>query len=698
MTGGKAAPRRARYIIGTDIGGTFTDVVGLDHTTGQCAALKLLTTPEAPERAVIFGIEAMLRKLGAAIEQVRTVAHATTLATNALIERKGAVVGMITTEGFRDVVEIGYEQMYDLYDISLPLPEPLVPRSRRRPLRERIGYDGSVMEPVCAASLDQAVAELVDLGVEAVAVCLLHSYANDSHEVQVASRIGELAPKLPVSCSAAILPEIGELGRFSTCVANAYVQPIVAGYLARLAERLRGLGHRGRLMVINSRGGSMTPDSAAQYPVRMLESGPAAGASAVSALAKSLGLPRVLSFDMGGTTAKICLVRDGEAQRTFEFEAARLARFRRKSGIPIRIPVVELIEIGAGGGSIARIDQLGLLTVGPDSAGSVPGPACYGRGGNQPTVTDAVLLLGYLNPDYFADGDVGLDVDAARAAMAPIGKALGRATEGAAAAIYGAVTEQMARAAELHAAEHGVDLRSYTLLAFGGAGPVHAAELARLIGIRTVVVPPVAGALSALGAASAPISFDFAASYKCALAKIDVDRVNAMLESMEAEGRELIARGERTGRILVRRSVDMRYLNQRYEVSVPLTNRRLSTGRLDRLEEAFRASYRERYGREIEGVAAEAVTWRVEVSAATVGTMEPFTATAPAHGGPAQSAWRRIVHGGAPIEAEVHRRSSLAKGRRLRGPAIVEDAGSTCVIPPGARARVDDMGNLVIEL
>jgi N-methylhydantoinase A/oxoprolinase/acetone carboxylase beta subunit len=697
MIAGPVASLQTRYIIGTDIGGTFTDIVCLDLANGQCSSLKLLTTPEAPEMAVIDGINAMLRRVGGDIQQVRTVSHATTLATNALIERKGAAVGMITTEGFRDIVEIGYEQMYDLYDISLPLPEPLVPRWRRRPVQERIGYDGSVIEPVARPSLDRAIADLLMAKVEAVAVCLLHSYANDTHEKEIATRIAELAPHIPVSCSAAILPEIGEFGRFSTCVANAYVQPIVAGYLTRLGEQLRRRGHQGRLMVINSRGGSMTPEAAARHPVRMLESGPAAGASAVSSIAQALDLPRVLSFDMGGTTAKICLVQEGEAKRTFEFEAARLARFRRKSGIPIRIPVVELIEIGAGGGSIARIDTIGLLTIGPDSAGSVPGPACYGRGGESPTVTDAALVLGYLNPEYFADGEVRLDAQAARSVLTPIGKALGRSADGAAAAIFAAVTEQMARAAELHGAEHGVDLRDYTLLAFGGAGPVHAAALARLIGIRTVIVPPVAGALSALGAAGAPLSFDFAASYKCSLAKIDIERVNSLLDAMEVKGRDLIERSERQGRITVRCSVDMRYLNQRYEVSVSLPQRRLSNARLKSLDQAFRKAYAGRYGREIEGVAAEAVTWRVDVSAPTVAKRTQFAAAAPAHGDAAAPS-RRILYDGKPLDAEVYRRSGLRNGHRLKGPAIIEDSGSTCIVPPGAKAIIDSMGNLVIQL
>ena len=604
---------------------------------------------------------------------------------------------MLTTSGFRDVIEVGYEQLYDLYDIHLDLPAPLVPRSLRRPVSERTAYDGSVLTPVTPEDAGAALEFLLDRGVESIAICFLHAYANAANEKAMADVIKARAPNIPVSLSSEILPEIGELGRFSTTVVNAYVQPLVKRYIDSLLERLKATGHKGRFTVVTSRGGTMMAETAMAYPVRLLESGPAAGAHAASVFARRIGENNLMSFDMGGTSAKICLIRNGAPQTTVEFEVARLERFKRKSGLPVRIPVVDLIEIGAGGGSIARINALGLPAVGPDSAGSEPGPVCYGCGGTDPTVTDADTILGYLNPDYFLDGRLKLNVEAASAALADrLGRPLGVTDLAAAWIVFRTVNDQMARAAATHASEHGVDPRRFALFAFGGAGPVHAASVARALSIRRVIIPPSPGVLSALGAVLAPPSFDLAASYKCELTKLDFTRVNQLFLEMEEQGQALLdAAGVRDERRIVRQ-VDMRYLNQRYEVQFDLPHQRdLSPVDLEVLESAFHRAYKKRYGRVIDGVSAEAVTWRVAVSGPPLALKMKHNSS----GGNAKPVGRRKAYfGEALVETPVFRRAGLPSGARLSGPAIVEEAGSTTVIPPGGRLLVDEHGNLVVDL
>ena len=697
-------------VAGADIGGTFTDICLLDPKTGRSATRKVLTTHRDPGKAVLAGLSGALADEGLTPDRVAIIVHATTLATNALIERTGARTGMLTTRGFRDIIEVGHEQLYDLYDIHLDLPAPLVPRALRRPVAERTASEGERIEALDVESADAAIRFLLERGVESVAVCFLHAYANPENEQAAVNRVRALSPNLPVSVSSEVLPELGELPRFSTTVANAYVQPLVSRYLTGLGERLRAAGHRGAFTVVNSRGGTMSPETAARFPVRMLESGPAAGAHAAAVHARRLRQRNLLSFDMGGTSAKICLVRNHAPQVTVEFEAARIARFKRKSGLPVRIPVVDLIEIGAGGGSIARVDELGLPAVGPKSAGSEPGPACYARGGAKPTVTDADAVLGYLNPDYFLGGRLRLDAKAAEAALDEhVGRPLGMSAVEAGWTVFRHVNEQMARAAAVHASEHGVDLRRFALLAFGGAGPVHAAPVARALGIRRVVVPPNPGVLSALGAVLAPPSFDLAASYKCEIERLDLTRVNGILAELEAQGRALLdeveagleSRGRRPIVRQVIRQVDMRYRNQRYEVPVTLPpSGDLVRGGLSALEAAFHRAYEQRYGRTIRGVPAEAVTWRVSISAPPPATLKAPARTA---GGPSR---RAVAPAGRRpayfeegfVETPFYRRARLPAGARLAGPAIVEEDGSTTVIPPGARGTVDPAGNFVLEL
>ena len=699
-------PRKpARTLVaGADIGGTFTDICLLEPGTGRSTTRKVLTTHRDPGEAVLAGLAAALAEEGLDADGVAVVVHATTLATNALIERTGARTGMLTTRGFRDIIEVGHEQLYDLYDIHLDLPAPLVPRALRRPVAERIGSDGETIEALDAESADAAIRLLAGRGVESIAVCFLHAYANPENERAAAERVRALAPDLPVSISSEVLPELGELPRFSTTVANAYVRPLVSRYLGGLKDRLRAAGHRGGFTVVNSRGGTMSPETAARFPVRMLESGPAAGAHAAAVHARRLRQRNLLSFDMGGTSAKICLVRNHSPQVTVEFEAARIARFKRKSGLPVRIPVVDLIEIGAGGGSIARVDDLGLPAVGPRSAGSEPGPACYARGGREPTVTDADVVLGYLNPEYFLGGRLRLDTGAAEAVLDEhIGRPLGMSAVESAWTVFRQVNDQMARAAAVHASEHGVDLRRFALLAFGGAGPIHAAHLARALGIRRVVVPPEPGVLSALGAVLAPPRFDLAASYRAELDRLDPGRVNRLLAELETRGRALLDEVEAGGRREVVRQVDMRYRNQRYEVPVDL----LPAGDLSRcglpgVEAAFHRAYERRYGRTIRGVPAEAVTWRVSVSApppATLRSPRRRAAEDPSNDRPGEPSGRRPAwFGDAFVSAPFYRRARLPGGTRLEGPAIVEEDGSTTLVPPGARGAVDPAGNLVLEL
>ena len=476
--------------IGVDIGGTFTDVILVDERAGSVYSAKVLTTPERPAQAVLTAVAQVLEQAKAHHDAVRTIVHGTTLATNAIIERKGARTALLTTRGFRDALETGTELRYDLHDLFIEFPEPLVPRGRRIGIAERVRFDGQVLTPLDEAEVRQAVRALRAEDVEAVAVCFLHAYANPANEEAAAKAIRSERPDLAVALSSRVLPEIGEYGRVSTTVANAYVQPLMSRYLAELSEALKERGSSGAFFVMSSSGGTLSLDLARQFPVRLVESGPAAGVSIAAHFAQRLGKPNVLAFDMGGTTAKISLITGGQPTRTTELEVGRVRRFQKGSGLLLKAPAVDLIEIGAGGGSIARVDALGLLGVGPDSAGANPGPACYGADGTAATVTDADLLLGYLNPDYFLGGKMRLHPErAASAVQQAISKPLEIDAISAARSIYEVVNDNMANAASVYAAEQGIDLRDFTLLAFGGAAPAHVCDVAQRLGIRDVRVP-----------------------------------------------------------------------------------------------------------------------------------------------------------------------------------------------------------------
>jgi len=687
--------------IGVDIGGTFTDLVWVDEATGAVRVGKLLTTPKDPSQAVEEGAVTLLHEAGAGAAAVRALIHGTTLATNALIERKGARVGLLATAGFRDAVEIGREGRYDMYDLFIDAPVPLVPRQLRIEVSERILADGAVLRPLDRAQARAAITELGALGVEAIAICLLHAYRNPVHERALAALCAEILPGVPVSCSSDVVPEIREYERTSTTTANVYVMPLMARYLDDLERKLVGLGIPGRLYVMMSAGGIATPETAKRVPIRLVESGPAAGALAAARSARQVGLDRLLSFDMGGTTAKACVIDRGEPLLAREFEVARADRFKKGSGLPIRVPVVELIEIGAGGGSVARVDRMGLLKVGPDSAGADPGPACYGAGGQEPTVTDADLLLGYLDADFFLGGRMRLDVEAARRAIETrVARPMELGITEAAWGIHRVVNENMAAAARVHGIERGKDLRGYPLFAFGGAGPVHAWQVGRILRVPQVIVPYGAGALSAYGLLAAPLAFDFVRTAPQRLTTADWTLVNRLFEEMEADGRRILrGAGVPETQITVRRSAEMRYFGQGHEVDVEIPPAALGPDSLPIITASFETAYRLLYSRTPMGVPLEALNWRAVIS----GPPPDLTITSGLGAGAATmptAKKRRAAYfpeAGGYVETPVYDRYGLQPGARLAGPAIVEERESTTVVGPGALISVDVHRNLVAE-
>jgi len=698
--------------IGVDIGGTFTDLVLLDEATGAMRVGKLLTTAKDPAQGVEAGVVRLLDEVGIRAEAIGTLIHGTTLATNALIERKGAKTALFTTRGFRDVLEIGREGRYDMYDLFIDPPAPLVPRRLRFEVTERLLADGSILTPLDEAEAQWVIRQLPAEGVEAVAVSLLHAHLNPVHEQRLAARIHELAPHLPVSCSSEVVPEIREYERTSTTVANAYVMPLVARYLAELEGRLKGLRIAGRFLIMLSSGGIATPETARRAPVRLVESGPAAGALAAARAARLAGEPRLLSFDMGGTTAKACVIDNGEPLVAREFEVARADRFKKGSGLPLRVPVLELVEIGAGGGSTARVDRMGLLKVGPESAGADPGPACYGLGGREPTVTDADLLLGYLNPEFFLGGRMRLDIDAARYAIEErLARRLGLGLTEAAWGIHRVVNENMAAAARIHGIERGKDLRAYPLFAFGGAGPVHCWQVARILRVPRLLIPFGAGAISAFGLLAAPLAFDFVRTARERLDRADWERIKRLYAEMEQEGRAILAASEiPESEVTLRRSAEMRYVGQGHQVEVEVPLGRLSPESLPALARNFEAAYRALYHRTPHGVAIEALNWRLMVSGPAPDIRMPGGGSE----GPGSQPRLRgafatndalkgrrpafFAEAGGFVETPVYDRYRLSPGASFNGPAIVEERESTAVIGPGGCCRVDAHRNLVVEL
>ncbi len=689
-----------RFRVGVDIGGTFTDLILVDDQTGELTVGKVLTTPADPSQAVADVLQDALQRGQAPADQVHNVIHGTTLVTNAIIERKGAQTALLTTRGFRDAYEIAREHRYDLYDLFLEMPRPLVPRYLRLEVDERVFADGTVARSPDPDTVARLAAELRDKGVEAIAICFLHSYANPAHEQLVGAIVGEIAPGVRVSLSSDVVPEIREYERTSTTVANVYVQGLVETYLNELVNRLRTLGFQGELFLMLSSGGISTVETASRFPLRLLESGPAAGALASAYYGQQAGVHDLMAFDMGGTTAKLCVIEDGQPLTSTEFEVDRKYRFKKGSGLPIKVPVVDLIEIGAGGGSIARVDSLGLLKIGPDSSGADPGPVCYGRGGTEPTVTDADLLLGYLDPTFFLGGRLKLDLDGAeRAVQTRVGDPLGMGATQAAWGIHQLVNEGMAGAARVHAIERGKDPRALPLFAFGGAGPVHGFGVASILHSPKLIVPFGAGVTATVGFLTAPLAFDFVRTFYGQLDQIDWDRVNALFDDMAGQGDAILARsGVPATDRRVSRSADLRYAGQGHEIRVDLPDGILGPSNLATITEAFERVYQGLFARAGPNVPLEAVSWRLLAAGP-----RPEVALRGAPSGAAGDARKseRPVYfpeWGEMRPTTVYDRYRLAPGATFAGPAVVEERESTTILGPSAKIEVDEFRNLHVAL
>ena len=685
----------APWLVGVDIGGTFTDLVAVNIETGRRATAKVLTTPADPGEAIGDALRVVERDFGVTLAGTKTFVHATTLAINTVIERRGARVGVVATRGFTDVLEMGHANRYDMFALRTPGHPPLVERSLRVPIDERITSDGAVLTPVDRASLEAAVEHLIAAGVESVAVCLLHAYKNADHEGEVREVFAERAPDLPITLSSEVAPIIGEYERSVVTAVNAYVSPKLSVYLGQLTQSLHDGGYRGEAHIMRSDGGWFSAQEASANPVRILESGPAAGAIAGAEIVVSCDAGLSIAFDMGGTTAKACLIVDGQPAITDELEVSRLERFKKGSGLPIRLPSVDLIEIGAGGGSIAAISPLGLLQVGPESGGAVPGPACYGRGGTRPTVTDADLVLGYLDPANFAGGTMTLDLDAAKSALYKqlVQRGAAEDTTAAAWGVHDLVNENMALAISLHCVEHGVHPAGVSMVATGGAGPVHASGIMEKIGARSLICPVDVGVASAFGLLLAPRTTERTITDITALASISADELERRLARIAGQ---IGGDTQRSGGPEVRRSLRARLRGQGYEVTVPLPHKLTS---LDEVAAAFRAEYALRFGRPPAASGEiEIVDWAVRLVeqrdplpehdvGLTEGGGEPLTPRSrSAYWGPALG-WQ---------ETAIFDRSSLPAGQTLSGPAVIEEATSTVVVRPGQRAVVDRRGNITI--
>jgi N-methylhydantoinase A len=677
--------------IGVDIGGTFTDValeVGHRRFTA-----KTLTTSRAPEEGVLAALRSVLSEAGVDPGEVGVVIHGTTLATNALIERKGAKTALLTTEGFRDVVEIRHENRFEQYDVNIDLPLPLVPRRRRLPICERINVQGEILQVLDESSVARAIETLAAEDVEAVAIGFLHSFTNPAHEHRVGDAIARALPNIAVTLSSDVSPEMREYERFSTACANAYLQPMIGRYLANLERNLQRAGFRCPMLLMTSGGGITSVETAIRFPVRLVESGPAGGAIFASCVARQNGLDEVVSFDMGGTTAKICLIDKAQPQTARAFEVARIYRFLKGSGLPLRIPVIEMVEIGAGGGSIARVDTLGRIVVGPDSAGSDPGPVCYGRGGTEPTVTDADVVLGRIDPAAFSGGKMNLDVvSAKRVATERIGSKLDLATEHAALGISEIVDENMANAARVHAIESGKDLRSRTLIAFGGAAPLHAARVAEKLGIGHVLVPANAGVGSAIGLLRAPVAYEVVRGRLIRLSAFDASAANRLFSEMRLEAEAIVRRGAPDAGLTERRSAFMRYRGQGHEIGVQLPVREFSAADKATLTQLFETAYRRLYSRPIPGIEIEILSWVLTLSAPSEGELAKSAATK-SHK-PKPDGHRPVFDPGTGefLEVPIFWRPDLEPGAELTGPAVIAEDETSTVISPLFGARIDRFG------
>jgi len=681
--------------IGVDVGGTFTDCVLYDDGGGRLSIAKVLTTPEDPSIGVLAGIDSLLLEAGIGGADLAAAIHATTIATNTVIQRSGPPTALLTTKGFRDVLVIGRQKRWELYDNSIDKPQHVVPRNFIWEVPERVLYDGSVRDPLDEEAVRQAAREMQAAGIEALAISFLHAYVNPAHERRAAELVAEVAPGLAVSLSSEVSPTYREYERTSTTALNAYVMPPVGAYVQRLAEGLRGRGFDRRLFIMQSNGGIATPDVVQRFPIRILESGPAAGALTVARFAAGADL---LSFDMGGTTAKLCLIEEGRPALTGQFEID-LVNLKRNSGLPVSIPAVDLVEIGAGGGSIAQV-EMGTIKVGPQSAGSLPGPICYGRGGTRPTVTDADLVLGYLNPENFLGGRMRLDREAARRGIEEeVARPLGLAVEQAAWGIHEVVTTQMAQAARVVSVGKGKDPRNFAFVPFGGAGPVHGMRLAAMLDCRRVIFPHGAGVMSAIGLLMADPAFDLVRTRVIRLDAGTLPAVNALFAELAETGRRQLESCGIAGEVRMTYSCDMRFSGQGYEVPVTLPPGPYTVADLDALREAFFATYTATYGDRAfdRGAVVDGVHWRLTAVTSTPGIQ--FEALADGSG--AVPTGRRPVW--VPerrgfVECPVYDRYALRAGDTVEGPAIIEERESTVVLIPNSRASVDRFGNIVVDI
>jgi len=685
--------------VGCDIGGTFTDFAVLDEASGEIFVEKGLTTPADPSIGLLEGLAALGRAVPGYAARTRRFAHATTLIANAVIERKGARTALLATRGFRDVLELRRHVRVTTYELWADPPEPLVPRALRLPVSERTWSDGRVLVPVDPAEIEEIARVLRREEVESVAIAFLHAYVNPHNEQEVARRLANLLPGIAVSTSSSVLPQIKEYERTSACVINAYVKPLSRTYLGRVDRGLARLGVTAPLRVMLSAGGLASTETACEFPVRLIESGPVAGALVARQYAERMGRSELLSFDMGGTTAKSCLIRDAVLPITDELEVARSRRFTKSSGFPLAVPAVHLLEIGAGGGSIASVNALGLVQVGPDSAGADPGPICYGRSGTRPTVTDADLLLGYLNPKYFAGGAFRLDVEgAARGIDEYLAGPLGRDRIAAAWTVHDVVNETMAAAVRMHITERGGNPERATLFAFGGAGPVHAYNLAAMLGGPEVVVPLRAGVLSALGLVVAPVAHDAVRTHRVPLAKIDPEAVDAVFREMAEDVARTLRTADAGGAVAFARAVDVGYIGQGYQVTLAIDESPESLGR-PALWRRVAETYREKYGYFYDDVAAELVNLRLSgrIGEDAV-ALDPLAVAGAADAAakaerPAFSARHRQL-----IPFAVYHRDELRPGMVIRGPAIVEEASATTVMDVDGILEVDRYGSLLVAI
>ncbi|WP_170552702.1 hydantoinase/oxoprolinase family protein [Ruegeria atlantica] len=678
-----------------DIGGTFTDTVLLNSASQVVATTKTPTTPHRPALGAVAGATHVLEAAGADWHRVTGFIHGTTLATNALIERRGAATATITTRGFRDILEIAYERRYSQYAIDLVKPDLIVPRTYSLTIGGRMDVNGQELEPLDAAAIAPLVDELTALEVEAVAICLLHAYANPAHELALRDLLALHMPDLVISLSHEVSPEAREFDRLCTTIANAYVQPLMAGYLQDFEARFRQMGLTCPILMMTAGGGMTTLDTAARLPIRLVESGPAGGAVLAARIAEATGEADVLSFDMGGTTAKLCLIDEYRPQTARKFEISRAERFIKGSGMPVRIPVIEMIEIGAGGGSIASVDRLGRIQVGPHSAGSDPGPAAFGKGGENPTVTDSDLTLGLIEPGHFAEGRLQIDQSAAQQAMAEdVGEPLGLSPDQAAFAVSEIVDESMASAGRMHAVESGKDLGNRLMIAFGGNGPLHATRVARRAQMRRVLIPRDPGVGSAVGFLFAPVSYEVIRSRYARLDSLDIDGLNQFFDSMQAEAEQVVRAGAPDGELLQRRIAYMRYHGQGHEIEIRLPDRAMAASDLDALRQAFETEYSRQFSRIVPGMTIEILNWGLSVSSPAP-THEPYPGN-PGHRQAETIKQRQILCDitGEWRSAGVYSRTDLTPGSTLSGPALIVEAQTTTFVSADFGATVDGQGNI----